>query len=434
MGTMRLFALLLVACGAAEPRMFTVEPVTCCACPPDAAPPDAPPIGAIDLAQPWTRTVITPGAASGPFRGADGVAEDAEHCWWSPWEQGGAVTRACPIGQDWTTELAATGIAAPEDVKPADFDGDGLIDGAIAASSQSAAAVHIVFRGTPNQTITVSPASVGLGPVMQLAVADVDADGDTDIVFGTQKTSTAAGTIAWLENPGPSMARLGIHWNRHAISAAGWPMSIVPVPGGIVVSDRAKIGTNDWSLYGARLLLRQNDNSWTSQTIGYPAGSCSPYTSATCAKTPGDEMMLSVVPTDDFGSIMVVDGQSNGAQVDSRIMLHWPGSSLHTLVPPVAAVGHYQHAVAYDVDEDGDLDLVVSTWIADSLAGADRTKSGVYWLRLNSDGTYSRGEVSGPGAGVKFDNIARLGRCVVTSEQVDQLGTVAYCPPGVSLP
>ena len=63
-----------------------------CPCPPsdanvdapiDAAPdapPDAPPI---DLDAAWTRTTITAGAATGLYRGADGVAKDSAGCWWT---------------------------------------------------------------------------------------------------------------------------------------------------------------------------------------------------------------------------------------------------------------------------------------------------------------------------------------------------------------
>lgn len=437
MDALKYAALVLAACGAPDTQIvaFASE---CCACPPDAAP-DAPPgSGGIDLMLPWTRTVLVAGTAT--LRGADGVAQDTDGCWWTPWEQSSSgewrVTRACagePV-HGWS-DPALTG---PEDVKPGDFDGDGTPDGAVAVALQSNAAVRIVFTDMA-QPITLS-ASMGLGPVLQLAVADIDADGDVDVVFGTQKVGTTPGVISLLENPGPALARIGLHWTRRTISAAGWPMTVLARDMDsdgdmdVVVSDRARLGTNDWSLYGARW-HEQSFPGWLTHTITggaptnpptpYQTGPCSPYASPTCLRTPGDEMMISI--TDD----VIVEGQSAESQVDSRILIHSLGAGTHTFVPPVPAVGHYQHAVMFDVDEDGDLDLVVSTWIADNLAGADRSKSWLYWLRAPE---WSRGEISGPGNGVKGDNLAQLGRCVVTSEQVDNRGVELWCPPGAALP
>lgn len=412
---------------------------------PDAAP-DAPSGPApIDLATAWTRIIITPSSgATGVLRGADGVARDDEGCWWTAWEEGGAVTRACGSGATWVTETVATGLVGGEDAKPGDFDGDGMIDGAVAIDA-TAGGVYVAFRD-PALVVKLA-SSAGHGHLQQLAVGDVDADGDPDIAMGTRVGTPAV--VAWLVNPGGASARNGLAWAYREVSLAGWVMSLIPLDVNgdsrldLVVSDRAAYkdagGVTRWDLYGARWMEQLPDGTWMAHAISQPAGSCSPYTSPTCLKTPGDEMMLSIVAVDVGGTPdwLVADGQSAGSQPSSRISLHMLGAGTHEFVSPVANVGHYQHAVIADLDLDGDPDLAVSTWKGNAypVSPADAGKSGVYWLR-NDGATWSRGEVSGSEGG-KFDNLALSGRCIVTSEQLDPaggLGVLAYCPPGEALP
>lgn len=442
----------LVACkpSARELRQLLTSDDAGCLCPcacaaPDAAVPDAlvdaeldaapdaaPPI---DLATAWTRTTITAGASTGLYRGADGVALDGEGCWVTAWEEGGAVTRACPNGAGgWMTELVATGLSGPEDAKPGDIDGDGWID--VVTACDAGQKVNVSFRGASNITIDLT-ASHGHGHVMQVAIGDVNGDGQPDIIMGSRIGAAAA--LAWLENPGPANARLSVWWTYHEISAAGWIMSIVPrdVNGDgrldVIVSDRAKLSDGTWGLYGARWMEQLSDGTWMTHAISAPAGSCSPYASTSCTKTPGDEMFARVVGND------VYDCTSAATQADSRIVVHHTADWLswtHTALPPAANVGHCQGVLVYDVDQDGDLDIVTTTWKGNAypVTGPAAAESGVYWLRNNGDGSYSRGEVSGPEGG-KFDNVELAGRCVITSEQLDPaggLGVVLYCPPGVS--
>lgn len=429
---MRLAALaILVACrapGAAQSLLSE------CACPcPDDAPvadaaPDAPP--AINLTTPWARTALVPSTPT--LRGADGVARDDQGCWVVPWEESGSVIRACPSGEGYVHETVASGLNGPEDAKPGHLDGDEAVDIAIALDGGSR--VMLAFGGGPVVTLSESQST---GRVMQVAIADVDADGHQDVLYGS-RASTAA-RIAWCRNPGGADARIGLLWTCRTITAAGWAMSVIPrdVNGDarmdVVVSDRAKIGAADWSLYGARWAEQLGDGTWLNHPISLPAGSCSPYSSTACTKTPGDEMFAAVDGSD------VIDCTSTASQPDSRVTVHSTSDWLswtHVTLPPAPNVGHCQGVLPMDVDSDGDRDLVVTTWKANALpvAPADAGKSGAYWLR-NDGTTWARGEISGD-AGAKYDNAVRDGPCIVTTEQLGEpvggLGLVRLCPPGAT--
>lgn len=436
--------LVLLACERAPSRSTVALAETCmcpCACvtPDAAAEPDAPEPDAapppIDLAVPWTRHVITPGAPTGAYRGADGVAEDVDHCWSTAWEEGGSVTRACFIDSSWQTELVATGLVGAEDAKAGDIDGDGAID--VVTASDGGSRVYVTFRGTPSITITLT-ASMGHGRVMQIALVDMNGDANLDIVMGTRVASPAV--VAWLENPGPANARLSVWWTYHEISQAGWVMSLVPRDFNgdgrmdVLVSDRAKLADGTYGLYGSRWMEQLSDGTWMGHTIAggspktpavpYQTGQCSPYALTTCERTPSDEMFAAVLGND------VYDCTSTGSQVDSRISIHHTEDWLswtHTTLPPVANVGHCQGVLPMDVDLDGDIDLVVTTWKGNAYP-VTSTASGVYWLRAPN---WERGEISGP-EGAKFDNALARGRCIVTSEQLDPeggFGVVEFCPP-----
>ena len=391
----------------------------------------------IDLATAWTRTAITAGSPTGARRGADGVAVDAEGCIVTPWEEGGAVTRACPSGGGWITEQVATGLPGVEDAKAADLDGDGVID--VVSCSDGGGRCYVTFRGAPNVTTTLT-GSQGHGRAMQAAIGDISGDGLPDIAFGTRAGSYASpAVIGWLENPGVT-ARTGSTWAYHLVDLAGWVMALVLIDVDhdgdldIVTSDRSYVygpgGTHLWDRYGARW-LEQTTAGWVSHAISPPSGSC-PVGQPLCAtKTPGDERFLTV------DGDTVWDCQSSTAAAYSRIVKHSTADWLtwtHEVLPPAANVSHCQGIAITDVDGDGRADVVVSGWKGDALplASPIAGTSAVYWLRDDGAGTWERGEISGT-AGGKYDNVIRLGACVVTSEELDPaggLGVVEYCPPG----
>lgn len=370
---------------------------------PDSTP-DAP--TAFSLTTPWTRTVVTAGASTGLFRGADGVSQDSEGCWVTGWEEGGIVTRACLVSGNWETEVVATGLVGSEDAKAADLDKDGALD--VVSCQDSGQKCSITFRGTPNVTLTL-PGSQGHNRGMQAAIADINGDTWLDVVFGTRFTGSSPNkaVVGVLYNSG---TRTVADWTYEKISDAGWVMSLVVVDGRIIVSDRASykddLGVTKWDLYGSRWLEKVG-GVWVNHPISPPSGSGED-------KTQGDQMLLRVVGNDVWDCTSRLTGPNRIAHHHNvnGDWLTWT----RTLLPAAVDVGHCQGVLIKDVDADGLDDVVVSNWKgnANPILTADAAKSGVYFLHAP---TWARGEISGPNGG-KFDNIESLGNSLITTEQL----------------
>lgn len=374
--------------------------------------------------QPWTRHTITAGSSS--LRGADGVdliGKDVA----TAWEESGTVTVAhLDTG---ITDIIATGLAGVEDARLGDIDGDGLMD--VTSASDSGKRVYISFGGGP--TIDVL-ASHDHNRAMQIAIADIDNDGHIDIVFGTRAGSISnPAIIAWLHNPGSSV-RDGSAWTYHQISLAGWTMSIVALDIDndgdldIVVSDRSSykdsLGVIHWDLYGARW-EEQTSTGWINHPISTPAGNC-----MTC--TPGDEMFLRVIDIDNDGDLDILDGTSSATHPNRIVVRRNSGTWTQEIIPAVSGVGHYQGLDVGDIDGDGILDLAISTWEVNALPSSSLI--GVYWLRGTSSGYVYGGDISGPD-GSKYDNIILFDvdgdgdLDVIDSEQVDNQGVIWFENP-----
>jgi hypothetical protein len=254
-----------------------------------------------------------------------------------------------------------------------------------------------------------------------VAVGDVDGDGRLDIVGGG-KVSPA--TVGWFR--APTNPRDGSAWTYLPMSEVGWTMSLLTRDVDqdddldVVMSDRLPIrepgGVIRYELRGSRWL--ENTGAavgWVNHPIGFGKG---------------EHKFLHLADVDGDGADDVVDGVSgatyNRTYLRRNLGLWGPWEATEIQQPE--GVGWYQDVKTDDLDLDGDLDFVFSY----SHAGGDL--SGVVLLAAAGDGTWQRGEISGP-AGTKFDNLELSDvdgdddMDVVTSEQVEQLGVVWYENP-----
>lgn len=362
------------------------------------------PFGTVEqhVDQAWTRHTIQAGSApGGSYRGADGVAAfmiNGALAVAAPWEQSSKVTvsvAGVDPTQPWTTTIVGSNSAA-EGVAVADLDADGYTD---VVSAGQGCFVKIHFGGATWTTVTIAAAS-GLQQWMQLAIADFDADGRLDIAAGGRLG--AAPSISWFK--APANARDGAAWIRSVVAAADWTMSLVAVDvdsdgdTDLVASNRTSPKGTTWYENGA---------AWAPRTV---------------STLPCDPQMLSLAHVGG-APLAVVDGNK------TTLTMRRPGWGGTWIAQPIALpsnVGDYHASAIADVDGDNEPDLVLA------FAAVPSGSSGVVWLR--GPAFTERNEIGGT-EGSKFDDLALVDvdgdgdLDVVTSEQADQLGVVWYENP-----
>jgi hypothetical protein len=379
--------------------------------------------------QPWTRHTIT----AGP-RGADGVHladvnGDGRADVTTAWEQAGLVTVSLhpgPQGGAWQTVVVGERLYGAEDAVFADIDADGNLD-VVSACECRKVVIHFapadrsrLLEPTAWRTVTIA-ASVDRQRWLKVAVVDVNGDGRLDIVGGG-KVSPA--TIGWFR--APVAPRDPAAWVYTVMSPVGWTMSVIPRDvdrdgdADVVMSDRLYFrdanGAINYGLRGTRWLENVAAGAtWVNHPIGFARG---------------EHRFIHLVDFDGDGADDILDGAS-GATYNKTFLrrsLGQPGPWEVTTIPQPSGVGQYIDVKAGDIDGDADPDLVYS------YAHATGDLSGAVWLANTGDGQWQRREISGP-AGTKFDNIelydvdADGDLDVVTTEQIEQLGIVWYENP-----
>ena len=107
------------------------------------------------------------------------------------------------------------------------------------------------------------------GWTMSLLEADIDRDGDPDLLLGDRRGALSG--VRWLENPGPNSPLLRAPWKSHMIGAAGWEVQFISYADldgdGIkeVIAPYYKGNDNKLSLF--QLALNGN---WVEHPIAYP--------------------------------------------------------------------------------------------------------------------------------------------------------------------
>ncbi|MGH7200659.1 MAG: FG-GAP repeat domain-containing protein, partial [Planctomycetaceae bacterium] len=191
-------------------------------------------LSAGETGAPWRRHVIDGSSRGADgVRTAD-VNGDGRTDLVTGWEQGGLIRVYVNPGpekskQAWPAVTVGS-VRSPEDAVFADLDGDGAVDVISSCEGRERAMfVHFAPREASNYldasawTTEAVPASRGAGLWMFCLPMQVDGRGGVDLVAGSKGENAAVG---WFESPADPR-RLD-EWTWHPIYEAGWMMSLVP--------------------------------------------------------------------------------------------------------------------------------------------------------------------------------------------------------------
>lgn len=232
-------------------------------------------------------------------------------------------------GQTWTFHTVAQSMNRPYDIFPADVDGDGDTDILSASKGNNLIAWHENLGGSFSYSVhTISNTANFANAV---SAGDLDGDGDPDAISG----SSGDQKIAWYANDGN-----GGGWTKQTITTNAQ---------GIAAIDTADAdGDGDLDVFAAsglgdKIAWYENDGSggtWTLHEISMSAASAFSV-QAVDMDGDGDADAL-VVPS--INDVVWYENDGTGA-----------GWTVHTIASGLTNV---LDARAADVDEDGDLDVV----------------------------------------------------------------------------
>ena len=194
------------------------------------------------------------------------------------------------------------------------------------------------------------------GWIMSLITADMDADGDLDLIFSDRKGSRTG--VFWLENPGAQATREHAAWKEHAIGAAGRQVMFADLAdvNGDGLSDLA-VAVKPADIV---LCLQQPGGHWKEQVITLDAGNLGDAKAVKAAEINGDGL------TDLLFTCENAKGKLEGiVWLEQQKAGPW---KQHHLGGPEGL--KYDLMQTLDLDGDGDLDVMTCE---------ERDQLGVIW-------------------------------------------------------
>ena len=253
---------------------------------------------------------------------------------------GGAAT-------SWTDRTISSGLANPLSASAGDLDDDGDVDVVVALEGTG----RVVWRNNVNGdglTWQSSVIDTSFAGASFTAIADVDRDGDMDVLAGAR----AAGFLAWWENIGG----MASNWTRHNILSG--PVDLIDIK----ATDYDRDGDVDLvGGYGT-----SDTVAWAENVDGF-GRAWSAHTITTQAQ---DIVSVALADFDEDGGVDVVGALPIRGRVKT-----WPGE-------PPPWPGYYNDSfgkifftnnngmtatTAADLDNDGDTDIVFASRIANEI-------------------------------------------------------------------
>ncbi|MEM9595568.1 MAG: FG-GAP-like repeat-containing protein [Acidobacteriota bacterium] len=252
-------------------------------------------------------------------------------------------------GSAWMTRDVSTAATfpGPADAVPADIDGTGGLD----VVGVSAAGVSWWFnRFAIGQIWDKNDIDITGGMPSSVAAADLDGDGDTDVIV----TFYDGDEVAWYENT----AGNGTAWTRRSVATL--------FDGAQSVTAADLDGDGDIDLAGAALI--GNEVAWWENTLGDGTA----WTQRVIDSTVDDASSVEARDMDGDGDLDLLGTASAFGEIQWFDNVAGDGSAWVTRDLPGTFFGAAD-AIALDVDDDGDQDVVGAALGADEIAWWENT-------------------------------------------------------------